>query len=116
MITLPQGDLPEDSGIPRTAAQHNAVNVGVYASGVLCGFDLLPGWANAHEGMGGNGRGDTGEQAPEGVRAVAGQLHLVGNLLEGGLDPVAPFSAGLWWAGPAQRCPCWPGWRRMPCR
>ncbi len=32
MITLPQGDLPEDSGIPRTAAQHNAVNVGVYAS------------------------------------------------------------------------------------
>src|SRR6266498_3581264 len=65
------------------------------APGVLCGFDLLPGWANAHEGMGGNGRGDTGEQAPEGVRAVAGQFHLVGNLLEGGLDPVAPFSDDL---------------------
>jgi len=32
MITLPQGDLPKDSGILRTAAQHNAVNVGVYAS------------------------------------------------------------------------------------
>jgi uncharacterized protein YcbX len=32
MITLPQGDLPRDSGILRTAAQHNAVNVGVYAS------------------------------------------------------------------------------------
>jgi MOSC domain-containing protein len=32
MITLPQGDLPKDSGILRTAAQHNAVNVGVYAA------------------------------------------------------------------------------------
>lgn len=32
MITLPQGDLPKDPGILRTAAQHNAVNVGVYAS------------------------------------------------------------------------------------
>ena len=32
MITLPQGDLPKDAGILRTAAQHNAVNVGVYAS------------------------------------------------------------------------------------
>jgi len=32
MITLPQGDLPKDSGILRTAAQHNSVNVGVYAS------------------------------------------------------------------------------------
>jgi uncharacterized protein YcbX len=31
MTTLPQGDLPKDSGILRTAAQHNAVNVGVYA-------------------------------------------------------------------------------------
>ena len=31
MITL-KGDLPKDSGILRTAAQHNAVNVGVYAS------------------------------------------------------------------------------------
>src|SRR5437762_7755159 len=36
MITLPQGDLPKDSGILRTAAQHNNVNVGVYAS-VLSG-------------------------------------------------------------------------------
>ena len=32
MITLPQGDLPKDSGILRTAAQHNGVNAGVYAS------------------------------------------------------------------------------------
>jgi uncharacterized protein len=36
MTTLPQGDLPKDSGILRTAAQHNGVNVGVYAS-VLSG-------------------------------------------------------------------------------
>jgi hypothetical protein len=37
MITLPQGDLPGDSGILRTAAQFNAVNVGVYASVVSGG-------------------------------------------------------------------------------
>lgn len=37
MITLPQGDLPKDAGILRTAAQHNAVNVGVYASVVSGG-------------------------------------------------------------------------------
>ncbi len=32
MTTLPQGDLPKDVGILRTAAQHNQVNVGVYAT------------------------------------------------------------------------------------
>jgi uncharacterized protein len=32
MITLPQGDLPRDSGILRTVARFNQVNVGVYAS------------------------------------------------------------------------------------
>lgn len=32
MTTLPQGDLPKDAGILRTAAQHNQVNVGVYAA------------------------------------------------------------------------------------
>lgn len=32
MTTLPQGDLPKDSGILRTAARHNEVNVGVYAN------------------------------------------------------------------------------------
>ena len=31
MTTLAQGDLPKDSGILRTAARHNNVNVGVYA-------------------------------------------------------------------------------------
>lgn len=31
MTTLPQGDLPKDSGILRTAARHNKVHVGVYA-------------------------------------------------------------------------------------
>lgn len=31
MTTLPQGDLPKDAGILRTAAQHNHANVGVYA-------------------------------------------------------------------------------------
>ena len=42
MITLPQGDLPKDSGILRTAAQHNAVNIGVYAS-VLSGGGIRRG-------------------------------------------------------------------------
>jgi uncharacterized protein YcbX len=37
MTTLPQGDLPSDPGILRTAAQHNQVNVGVYASVVRGG-------------------------------------------------------------------------------
>jgi uncharacterized protein YcbX len=32
MTTLPQGDLPKDTGILRAAAQHNKANVGVYAS------------------------------------------------------------------------------------
>lgn len=32
MTTLAQGDLPPDPGILRTAAQHNQVNVGVYAA------------------------------------------------------------------------------------
>ena len=37
MTTLPQGDLPRDVGILRTAAQHNQANVGVYASVVQGG-------------------------------------------------------------------------------
>jgi uncharacterized protein YcbX len=32
MTTLPQGDLPRDPGILRAAAQHNQVNVGIYAA------------------------------------------------------------------------------------
>jgi uncharacterized protein YcbX len=32
MTTLAQGDLPRDTGILRTAAQHNQANAGVYAS------------------------------------------------------------------------------------
>ncbi len=37
MTTLPQDDLPKDSGILRTAAQHNQVNVGVYADVIVGG-------------------------------------------------------------------------------
>jgi len=37
MTTLAQGDLPRDPGILRTAAQHNRVNVGVYAAVVRGG-------------------------------------------------------------------------------
>jgi len=40
--TLPQGDLPRDPGILRTAAQHNQVNVGVYAA-VLRGGTIRSG-------------------------------------------------------------------------
>ena len=32
MITLPQGDLPNDLGILRTVAVYNQVTAGVYAS------------------------------------------------------------------------------------
>ena len=32
MTTLPQGDLPADAAVLRSAAQHNQANVGVYAS------------------------------------------------------------------------------------
>jgi uncharacterized protein YcbX len=38
MTTLPQGDLPGDPGILRTAAQHNQVRVGVYAAVVRGGM------------------------------------------------------------------------------
>jgi uncharacterized protein len=37
MVTLPQGDLPKDSGILRTVARSNANHVGVYASVVTGG-------------------------------------------------------------------------------
>jgi uncharacterized protein YcbX len=37
MTTLPQADLPNDPGILKTAAQHNEVRVGVYASVVQTG-------------------------------------------------------------------------------
>jgi uncharacterized protein len=37
MTTLPQGDLPKDPGILRTAAQHNQANVGVYAEVIAGG-------------------------------------------------------------------------------
>jgi uncharacterized protein YcbX len=42
MTTLAQRDLPRDPGILRTAAQHNQVNVGVYAS-VLQGGQIKRG-------------------------------------------------------------------------
>ena len=38
MTTLPQGDLPKDSGILRTAAQHNNAQVGVYAEVIAGGL------------------------------------------------------------------------------
>ncbi len=42
MTTLPQADLPKDAGILRTAAQHNQVNVGVYAD-VITGGEIRRG-------------------------------------------------------------------------
>lgn len=42
MTTLPQGNLPKDPGILRTALQQNRGNVGVYAS-VLQGGTIRPG-------------------------------------------------------------------------
>jgi uncharacterized protein YcbX len=37
MTTLPQGDLPKDTNILRTAAQHNGAHVGVYAEVIATG-------------------------------------------------------------------------------
>lgn len=37
MTTLPQGDLPRDVGILRTAARHNQVKVGIYADVIAGG-------------------------------------------------------------------------------
>jgi MOSC domain-containing protein YiiM len=37
MTTLPQGDLPKDTGILRTAVQQSEGNVGVYAKVVQGG-------------------------------------------------------------------------------
>jgi hypothetical protein len=42
MTTLAQGDLPQDAGILRAAAQHNQANVGVYAA-VLQGGEVRRG-------------------------------------------------------------------------
>src|ERR1700761_7715325 len=53
------------------------------------GGGLLVGEADAEQCVRGDGGGGAGEQAPEGVRAVPGQLHLHGDLAEGGLDAVA---------------------------
>jgi uncharacterized protein YcbX len=45
MTTLPQGDLPKDTGILKAAARHNQVRVGAYASvlqgGVIRAGDLV---------------------------------------------------------------------------
>jgi uncharacterized protein len=38
MTTLPQGDLPKDTGILRAAAQHNKAHVGAYASVIQAGM------------------------------------------------------------------------------
>jgi MOSC domain-containing protein YiiM len=41
MTTLPQGDLPRDPGVLRTAVQRNGGNVGVYASVLRAGHVRL---------------------------------------------------------------------------
>lgn len=41
MTTLPQGDLPKDPGILKTAAKHNQARVGAYASVLQCGVIRL---------------------------------------------------------------------------
>jgi hypothetical protein len=59
------------------------------------GVRLLVAEADAEQCEGGDGGCGPGEQAPEGVCAVSGQFHLVGDLAEGGLDPVAPLGDDL---------------------
>jgi hypothetical protein len=38
MTTLPQADLPKDTGILKTAARHNQARIGAYASVLQGGF------------------------------------------------------------------------------
>jgi len=59
------------------------------------GVGLLVAEEDAEQCVGGDCSGGPGEQAPEGVRAVAGQFHLNGDLAEGGLDAVAPLGNDL---------------------
>lgn len=89
MTTPPQGDLPRDPGILRTAAQHNGVNVGVYASvprggsvrrgdPVTLAMDARASWADRHvsvrvlhgRGSGVCSRQDYGEWAREKPRGT----------------------------------------------
>src|SRR5215471_4090582 len=56
---------------------------------------LCLGEADKQQCVGGDGCCGPGEQAAEAVRAVAGEFHAVGDLAEGGLDPVAPFGDDL---------------------
>jgi hypothetical protein len=56
---------------------------------------LVLGGAAAEQGVGGDGGGGSGQEAPEGVGAVPGQFHAVGDLAEGGLDAVAPLGDDL---------------------
>jgi RNA polymerase sigma factor (sigma-70 family) len=53
--------------------------------------DLRYGETGPHQGVGGVGCCGSGEQAPEGVSAVPGQSHLLGDLAEAGFDPVVPL-------------------------
>ena len=46
------------------------------------------GQVKPQQSVSGDGRGGAGEQSPEGLCSVASQLHLAGDLLEGGLDPL----------------------------
>src|ERR1017187_4853215 len=64
------------------------------SSGALCEL-ICTCEACSQEGMGCDDCGGAGEQAPEGVSAVACQFHLVGDLLEAGLDAVAPLGDDL---------------------
>src|SRR5258706_10139311 len=77
-------------------------------SGALCGFVL--GQGGFGDAVCGDRGGGSGEQAVEGVGAVAGQFHGVGGFAVGDLDAVGavgdgflqPFWAGFWlgfWGG-----------------
>src|SRR5258706_1764666 len=59
----------------------------------LCLHEI--GKAGVQQGVGSDGRRGSGQQAPEGVCAVAGQFHQIGDLCEAGLNPVAPLGDDL---------------------
>lgn len=69
------------------------------------GVRLVVGGADAEDSVRGDGGGGPGQQAPEGVRAMAGQFYVVGDLAEAGLAAVAPLGDRLQRIeGMASRC------------
>ena len=86
------GKTPKPDGPSKKNQQSDRLNKKLRR---VMGVRLLVAEADAEQGVGGDGGCGPGEQAPEGVGAVPGQFHAVGDLAEGRLDAVAPLGDDL---------------------